>query len=92
MLIGKKAANPNAARLWVDYLLSKRGQAALGERAGLYPLRTDAQGAESAALTRTLGASARPLALGPDLANPFPDAAKRLAFLRQWQQAVVSSP
>jgi iron(III) transport system substrate-binding protein len=89
MLIGKKAANSNAARLWVDYLLSKRGQTALGDRAGLYPLRADAQGAESTALTRSLGGSARPLSLDPSLANPFPDAGKRAAFLRQWQQAVA---
>ena len=33
MLIGKKAANPNAAKLWVDYLLSKRGQTVLADRA-----------------------------------------------------------
>jgi hypothetical protein len=24
MFIGKKAANPNAAKLWIDFLLSKR--------------------------------------------------------------------
>src|SRR5207344_1071273 len=38
MLIGKKAANPNAARLWVDYLLSRRGQAVLANRADLASL------------------------------------------------------
>src|SRR4029453_14640232 len=33
MFIGKKAANPNAAKLWTDYLLSRRGQNVLANRA-----------------------------------------------------------
>lgn len=93
MLIGKKAANPNAARLWVDYLLSRRGQTVLADRANLASLRTDVEGANSAAtMTKTLGPSAKPIPLGSDLLSPFPDQAKRLAFLRQWQQAVSMKP
>ena len=89
MFIGKKAANPNAAKLWVDYLLSRRGQTVLANRANLFSLRTDVEGANSAAaLTKTLGQSARPIPLGPDLLASFSDPSKRLAFLRQWQQAI----
>lgn len=29
MLIGKKTVNPNAAKLWIDYLLPRRGQTVL---------------------------------------------------------------
>ena len=89
MLIGKKAANPNAAKLWVDYLLSKRGQTVLANRANLFSLRTDVEGANSAAaLAKTLGQSARPIPLGPELLASFADRARRLAFLSQWQHAI----
>jgi len=89
MFIGRKAANPNAAKLWIDYLLSKRGQTVLANRASLFSLRTDVEGANSAAaLTKTLGQSVKPIPLGPDLLGPFSDPSKRLAFLRQWQQAI----
>ena len=33
MLINRKAAHPNAARLWVDYILSKRGQTVIANNA-----------------------------------------------------------
>jgi iron(III) transport system substrate-binding protein len=93
MLIGKKAANPNAAKLWIDYLLSRRGQTVLANRANLSSLRTDVEGANSgAALAKTLGPSVRPIPLGPDLLASFSDQSKRLAFLRQWQQAIAMKP
>jgi iron(III) transport system substrate-binding protein len=90
MLIGKKAANPNAAKLWVDYLLSKRGQTVLANRANLFSVRADVDGVNSAAvLTKMLGQSAKPIPLGPDLLAAFSDQTKRLAFLRQWQHAIA---
>ncbi len=89
MLIGKKAPNPNAAKLWIDYLLSKRGQTVLAERSNLPSLRTDVEGANSAAaLAKTLGQSVKPIPLGPDLLVSFSDPSKRLAFVRQWSQAM----
>lgn len=93
MLIGKKAANPNAARLWVDYLLSRRGQSVLANRANLFPLRTDVEGTDAvAALAKTLGPGARTIPLGTELLASFSEPAKRLAFLRQWQQAIAAKP
>jgi len=89
MLIGKKAANPNAARLWVDYLLSKRGQGMLANRALLFSLREDVEGPNSGgAAAKALGGSARPIPLGPELIAPFPDPAARLAFIAKWQKAI----
>src|SRR5207237_2964338 len=35
MFIGEKAANSNAAKLWVDYVLSRRGQTVLASRSGV---------------------------------------------------------
>jgi iron(III) transport system substrate-binding protein len=93
MFIGKKAANPNAAKLWVDYLLSRRGQAVMADRVSLFSLRDDVQGPNSAAaLTKTLGQSVRPIRLGPDLLVSFADQSKRQAFLKQWQQAIAKQP
>ena len=89
MLIGLKAANPNAARLWVDYLLSRRGQAVLANRAGLAALRQDLESVTSAAaLAQTLAGSARPIALAPEQIATHSDSAKRAAFLKRWQQAI----
>ena len=42
--ISKKAKNPNAAKLFLDYLLSKRGQDIIANKADLYSLRSDVDG------------------------------------------------
>ncbi|OXI96104.1 MULTISPECIES: ABC transporter substrate-binding protein [Burkholderia] len=86
--ISKKAKNPNAAKLWVDYLLSKRGQALIANQANLYAIRTDVTGETSAAgLTKELGDSLKPIQIGTGLLV-YLDQSKRLAFLKQWQQAI----
>ena len=89
MFIPKAAKNPNAAKLWLDYILSKRGQEVIANKSELYSIRTDVEGATTAAgLAKTLGASLKPIAVGPDLLV-YLDQAKRLEFLKQWQQAVA---
>lgn len=86
MFISKSAKNPNAAKLWLDYLLSKRGQAILANQSRLYSIRPDVEGETTlAALTRE--ASLKPIAVGPGLLV-YLDQAKRLEFLKQWQQAL----
>ncbi|WP_049018096.1 ABC transporter substrate-binding protein, partial [Burkholderia multivorans] len=86
--ISKKAKNPNAAKLWVDYLLSKRGQTLIANQANLYAIRTDVTGETSAAsLTKELGDSLKPIPIGTGLLV-YLDQSKRLAFLKQWQQAI----
>jgi iron(III) transport system substrate-binding protein len=90
MFIGEKASDPNAARLWVDYVLSKRGQTALANRATLFSLRGDVEGENSAgALTKALGQSLKAIPVGPDLVASLPDQSKRAQFLRQWEQAIA---
>ncbi|KWF38119.1 ABC transporter substrate-binding protein [Burkholderia pseudomultivorans] len=86
--ISKKAKNPNAAKLWVDYLLSKRGQTLIANQANLYAIRADVNGETSAAgLTKELGDSLKPIPIGTGLLV-YLDQSKRLAFLKQWQQAI----
>jgi iron(III) transport system substrate-binding protein len=41
----------------------------------------------AAGLAKTLGPSLKPIAVGPDLLA-YLDQAKRLEFLKQWQQAI----
>jgi iron(III) transport system substrate-binding protein len=91
LMIGKKAANPNAARLWVDYVLSKQGQAVLATRSGLLPVRTDLEGSGPAiASINAMLPNARPIALESEIASTVADPQKRLAFLKQWQRTLAS--
>lgn len=87
MFISKTAKNPNAAKLWLDYLLSKRGQTILANQSELGSIRADVEGELTAAgLAKTLGASLKPIPIGPELMN-YLDQTKRLDFIKQWQGA-----
>ncbi len=44
IFIGKNAKNPNAAKLWVDYILSQRGQKIIGSDVELFSIRNDIDG------------------------------------------------
>lgn len=88
-LISKTAAHPNAARLWLDYLLSKRGQAVLSARSELFSIRSDVAGEFTAATLRAkLGTTLRAIAVGPALLV-YLDRAKQAEFLRRWQKETV---
>lgn len=88
LLLSSKAAHPNAARLWLDYLLSQRGQTVMATTARLYALRDDVQGETTgAALRQLLGSRAHPVALGPELAAPLDNAAYR-DFILRWRAAL----
>lgn len=86
-LIARDAPHPNAARLWLDYLLSRRGQSLLAAKAELFSIRDDVPGEFTAATLRgTLGNSLKAIGVGPALLV-FLDRAKRQEFLRHWRQA-----
>ena len=88
MLIARKARHPNAAKLWVDFILSRRGQTIIAERSRLFSIRSDVSGEfTAAALMRTLGASARPIAVGSGLLVHL-DKAKHEEIMRRWRQAI----
>jgi iron(III) transport system substrate-binding protein len=85
--INKSAKNMNAAKLWIDYLLSKRGQSIISNESQLYSLRSDVSGhATLASLTTQLGGALKPIAITPALLQ-YLDQTKRLAFLKQWKAA-----
>jgi iron(III) transport system substrate-binding protein len=86
-VIPKAAPHPNAAKVFLDYLLSARGQQVLAD-AALFAIRGDVQGEHTAAaLTRSLGSSLKPIPVGPPLLE-YLDQARRLEFLKEWQQAL----
>jgi len=86
--ISSKAKNPNAARLFLDYLLSQRGQTIIAGASELYSLRSDVEGEATAKrVNELLGDKIKPIPIGPDLLA-YLDQKKRLAFLKTWQAAM----
>lgn len=91
IFIARRAPHPNAARLWVDYVLSRRGQEVMVRHGNFFSVREDQPGGSTPAELRSrLGAAARPIALGTGLLT-YLDQRKRDAFLRQWN-AVTEGP
>jgi iron(III) transport system substrate-binding protein len=85
--IAKQAKNPNAGKLFLDYLLSKRGQDIVANKADLYSLRSDVEGeATLKQVTKLIGDKARPVPIDATLLENL-DQTKRLAFLSKWQAA-----
>jgi iron(III) transport system substrate-binding protein len=85
--ISKQAKNPNAGRLFLDYILSKRGQEIIANKADLYSLRADVEGeATIKRVTQLIGDKARPVPIDATLLDNL-DQTKRLAFLSKWQAA-----
>jgi len=86
--VAKNAKNPNAAKVFVDYLLSKRGQTITAQQAELFSIRTDITGKDSGtAFAKELGSAVKPIAVSTDLLAGL-DSAKRLEFLKQWQASL----
>jgi iron(III) transport system substrate-binding protein len=85
--ISSKARNPNAGKLFLDYILSKRGQDIIANKADLYSLRSDVDGeATIKGVSQLIGDKARPVPIDQTLLDNL-DQTKRLAFLSKWQQA-----
>lgn len=86
-LIPKAAKHPNAAKAFLDYILSRRGQELIA-KAALFSIRDDVEGETTAAkLNKELGGTLKPLPVSPSLLT-YLDQSKRLEFLKQWQQAM----
>lgn len=91
IFIARRARHPNAARLWVDFVLSRQGQELMARHGNFFSVREDLPGSSAAAELRTrLGAAARPISLGTGLLT-YLDQMKQRNFLRQWN-AVTGGP
>ncbi|MGB3288162.1 MAG: ABC transporter substrate-binding protein [Burkholderiaceae bacterium] len=83
--IGKTAKNKNAAKLWLDYLLSQRGQNLLANKADLASVRDDIDGDNDVdGMTKKLGKALKPIPVNESLLD-YLDQAKRLAFIKEWR-------
>ena len=88
MFISKTAKNPDAAKLWLDYTLSRRGQTIIANQAELGSIRPDVEGSMTeAGLAKTLGSVAKPIPVSAELLG-FLDQTRRLEFLKEWQAAI----
>ena len=86
--IPKQASHPNAAKLWLDYILSVRGQQIISDKADLFSIRGDIKGETTmAGLSRQLGSGAKPIPISKETIE-FLDQKKRLDFLKKWQQTL----
>jgi iron(III) transport system substrate-binding protein len=89
-LINKAARAPNSAKLFLDYLLSRRGQLVMANQSLIYSLRSDVAGkATRAVLTQQVGGPANLKVIAVDkrlLENLVP--ATRSAFLNLWRKNV----
>lgn len=84
--IPRQAPHPEAARLFLDYLLGETGQRAIAERTQLGALHPALDGpGTAAALRESLGDALRPISLGPGLLATL-DTLKREALLTRWQR------
>lgn len=87
--ITRQARHPQAARLWLDHLLSRHGQTVLARSAGLFAVREDVSTDNAMGLRTQLGAAFRPIPIGSGLLA-YLDQAKQREFLRQWEAATRS--
>lgn len=84
--ISKGAPHPNAAKLFLDFMLSKDGQSALAAK-GVPSVRTDVQtGLNLASLTQLVG-TLKPIPVDEKLTQ-FLEPARRAEFFRNWKQAL----
>jgi len=85
--INKAAKNLNAAKLWMDYLLSHRGQTIIANDSKLFAIRADVKGeTTSSDLIKVIGANnVKPVPVSP-IVLQFLGPAKRMAFLKQWKE------
>jgi iron(III) transport system substrate-binding protein len=90
MFIGKHARNPNAAKVWTDYILSQRGQKMIGSDVELFAMRDDVEAEYTAKkLNQQLGANVKPIPVSSEITQ-YLDAKKRLEFLGQWKAALAA--
>jgi len=91
MFIGKQAKNPNAAKLWVDYILSPRGQKLIGSDVELFSIRNDVDAEYTAAsLNKQLGPNnVKPIPVSAEIVT-YLDQKKRLDFLSAWKATLAA--
>ncbi|HEV8499968.1 MAG TPA: ABC transporter substrate-binding protein [Casimicrobiaceae bacterium] len=90
MFIAKQAKNPNAAKVWTDYILSQRGQKLIGSAVELFAVRSDVDAEYTAAsLNKELGTKVKPIPVSSEIVG-FLDPKKRLDFIGAWKSELAA--
>ncbi len=86
VFINKAAKNTNAAKLWLDYMLSQRGQTIIANESKLYAIRADVKGETTSAdlIAQVGAANVKPIPVHPSVLE-YLAPAKRMAFLKGWK-------
>src|SRR5438132_494511 len=88
IFIGRQAKNPSAAKVWVDYVLSQRGQKMIGGEVELFAIRDDVDAEYTAKkLNQQLGANVKPIPVSSEIVE-YLEPKKRLEFLSAWKAAL----
>lgn len=87
--ISQEAANSNAAKLWVNYVLSEQGQNILANKADIPSIRNDIEGKNDIdGMTQMLGKALKPIPVDESLLE-YLEPAKRLDYIKQWRTAAA---
>jgi iron(III) transport system substrate-binding protein len=87
--ISKEAANANAAKLWLNYVLSEKGQSILANQADIPSIRNDIEGKNDIdGMTKMLGKALKPIPVDESLLE-YLQPAKRLDYIKQWRTAAA---
>ncbi|KAB7897477.1 extracellular solute-binding protein [Rouxiella sp. S1S-2] len=87
--ITKDTTNANAAKLWLDYVLSEKGQSILANQADIPSIRNDIEGKNDIeGLTKILGNALKPIPVDESLLE-YLQQKKRLDYIKQWREAAA---
>lgn len=85
-LIAKGARHPNAARLFLDFLLSEKGQKLLASR-DIPSIRSDFEGLNLTTINKLVGGNLKPIAMDKALLEAN-EPKRRVEFLQEWKKAL----
>ncbi|MCG8510760.1 MAG: ABC transporter substrate-binding protein [Rhodospirillales bacterium] len=92
VFIHRDTANEDAARSFLDFLLSRRGQEVLAEKSNLYAIHPELRGPATAAELRDAATGPlRPIRLGTGLLVNL-DKLNRRRFLLEWSRSIGAKP
>lgn len=87
--ISQQAQNGNAARLWLDYVLSEKGQSILANQADIPSIRNDIEGKNDIdGMTKMLGNALKPIPVDESLLE-YLQPKKRLEYIKEWRTAAA---
>lgn len=87
-VLPKTAPHPNAAKIWLDYLLSKRGQTVLSSRSELFSIRNDVPSEFTAEASSQSGRHSMVDLVVRTPTRVFWEQSEELDFLSRWRRSI----